>query len=400
MRRPGSAPASISAIRRASHSREAEFVSLMTSLASTGMATGRRTAGSRTTTAAITQLFPYPVFAGPGADPSWNQEAAQTFLPRRRNKVSSIATTTGSPAGTSSATTRRATARPRSSGFQRARAKNRCARSCGQIRDKPAPASIPHTVRFPAWDKNPQARPQNVRNDGAVNNGPNTASRLASEAGTGSVASGSISGNPRFISGFYPGSTSARPPPPRGSARPQPSWTACQKHPVRRPGPPSPCGSSPTSRAAGPASASPSCATADDSATYLPACPATANPPRSCGCATRDQPTAGPSGSTWPAAASTPSPNCPPPSDPRPARPKKGSMTPSSSTRAPKPATNGPQPAPGPRPRKCETRDIKDRFENCGHQMHYSKNWWTNPEYKGINTRWATPEGQRFEVQF
>ncbi len=32
--------------------------------------------------------------------------------------------------------------------------------------------------------------------------------------------------------------------------------------------------------------------------------------------------------------------------------------------------------------------------------MYYSKNWWTNPEYKGINTRWATPEGQRFEAQF
>ncbi len=42
---------------------------------------------------------------------------------------------------------------------------------------------------------------------------------------------------------------------------------------------------------------------------------------------------------------------------PKPARPKKESMTPSSSTRAPKPATYGPQPAPGPKPRKCETRD-------------------------------------------
>jgi len=30
--------------------------------------------------AAITQLLPYPVFAGPGADPSWNQEAAQVFI--------------------------------------------------------------------------------------------------------------------------------------------------------------------------------------------------------------------------------------------------------------------------------------------------------------------------------
>jgi len=44
--------------------------------------------------------------------------------------------------------------------------------------------------------------------------------------------------------------------------------------------------------------------------------------------------------------------------------------------------------------------DIKDQFENRGHEMYYSKNWWTNPEYKGINTRWTTPEGQRFEVQF
>ena len=44
--------------------------------------------------------------------------------------------------------------------------------------------------------------------------------------------------------------------------------------------------------------------------------------------------------------------------------------------------------------------DIKERLENRGHEMYYSKNWWTNPEYKGINTRWVTPEGQRFEVQF
>jgi hypothetical protein len=29
-----------------------------------------------------------PGFAGPGADPSWNQEAAQTFFPRRRNSTS------------------------------------------------------------------------------------------------------------------------------------------------------------------------------------------------------------------------------------------------------------------------------------------------------------------------
>jgi hypothetical protein len=44
--------------------------------------------------------------------------------------------------------------------------------------------------------------------------------------------------------------------------------------------------------------------------------------------------------------------------------------------------------------------DIKERFESRGHEMYYSKNYWTDPEYKGINTRWATPEGQRFELQF
>ena len=44
--------------------------------------------------------------------------------------------------------------------------------------------------------------------------------------------------------------------------------------------------------------------------------------------------------------------------------------------------------------------DIKARLENLGHEMYQSINNWTNPEYKGINTRWATPRGQRFEVQF
>jgi hypothetical protein len=44
--------------------------------------------------------------------------------------------------------------------------------------------------------------------------------------------------------------------------------------------------------------------------------------------------------------------------------------------------------------------DIKERLENCGYEMYYSKNSWSDPEYKGINTRWLTPDGQRFEVQF
>jgi hypothetical protein len=44
--------------------------------------------------------------------------------------------------------------------------------------------------------------------------------------------------------------------------------------------------------------------------------------------------------------------------------------------------------------------DIRSRFEACGYEMYHSKNSWADPEYKGVNTRWITPEGQRFEVQF
>jgi hypothetical protein len=44
--------------------------------------------------------------------------------------------------------------------------------------------------------------------------------------------------------------------------------------------------------------------------------------------------------------------------------------------------------------------DIKERLSGCGYTMYYSKNHWSDTQYKGINTRWITPEGQRFEVQF
>jgi hypothetical protein len=44
--------------------------------------------------------------------------------------------------------------------------------------------------------------------------------------------------------------------------------------------------------------------------------------------------------------------------------------------------------------------DIKARLQACGYEMYYSQNHWSNIQYKGINTRWVTPEGQRFEVQF
>jgi hypothetical protein len=44
--------------------------------------------------------------------------------------------------------------------------------------------------------------------------------------------------------------------------------------------------------------------------------------------------------------------------------------------------------------------DIKSKLEASGYEMYYTKNYWSNSEYKGLNSRWITPEGQRFEVQF
>ena len=44
--------------------------------------------------------------------------------------------------------------------------------------------------------------------------------------------------------------------------------------------------------------------------------------------------------------------------------------------------------------------DVKSRLESLGHEMYQSTNYWADSEYKGINTRWATLQGQRFEVQF
>lgn len=43
---------------------------------------------------------------------------------------------------------------------------------------------------------------------------------------------------------------------------------------------------------------------------------------------------------------------------------------------------------------------IKEQLESRGYEMYLSKNSWTDLEYKGINTRWVTSDGQRFEVQF
>lgn len=98
------------------------------SRASTGSATGRDENGRSTRTAAITHVFPYPVLSWERADPSWVHNAAQTFLPRRRARVSSTATRTGAPAGTNASITAPARASPTRRGSPAAREKNRCTR--------------------------------------------------------------------------------------------------------------------------------------------------------------------------------------------------------------------------------------------------------------------------------
>jgi hypothetical protein len=45
-------------------------------------------------------------------------------------------------------------------------------------------------------------------------------------------------------------------------------------------------------------------------------------------------------------------------------------------------------------------RDIKNRLEASACDMYYAQNHWLSTQYKGINTRWITSDGQRFEVQF
>jgi hypothetical protein len=44
--------------------------------------------------------------------------------------------------------------------------------------------------------------------------------------------------------------------------------------------------------------------------------------------------------------------------------------------------------------------EVKAQLSTSGYEMYESRNSWGNPEYKGINTRWVTQEGVRFEVQF
>jgi hypothetical protein len=45
-------------------------------------------------------------------------------------------------------------------------------------------------------------------------------------------------------------------------------------------------------------------------------------------------------------------------------------------------------------------RQVTEELQKRGYEMFYSKNHWKDLEYKGINTRWLAPDGQKFELQF
>jgi hypothetical protein len=42
---------------------------------------------------------------------------------------------------------------------------------------------------------------------------------------------------------------------------------------------------------------------------------------------------------------------------------------------------------------------VEGGLEEAGYQLIYRRNHWINDQYKGINSRWQTPEGARFELQ-
>jgi hypothetical protein len=42
----------------------------------------------------------------------------------------------------------------------------------------------------------------------------------------------------------------------------------------------------------------------------------------------------------------------------------------------------------------------RDLLQKKGNELLFIRNSWDDPEYKGVNTRWLSPQGQVFEVQF
>jgi hypothetical protein len=121
-------------------------------------------------------------------------------VPRRRNRLSSTATSSAAPAGRSVATISRATTRPSWSADQAWVEKNRCTRSWATTACIPAPTSMPVMVHAPVWVIIPTASRQNTSNGRSRKQDRNPCSSSASEPGT--VSPASISGFPSLKDGM------------------------------------------------------------------------------------------------------------------------------------------------------------------------------------------------------
>ena len=126
---------------------------------------------------------------GPGVS---QKPAYATALrsPRRLNSVSSTATVTAAPSGSSVLTIRCASTIPRIAAFHGDREKNPCARSCDQVLARPAPVSIPVTVPLPVCATSPVTSAVKVANVGVVKTRrfSNTASRTQVRSGPEALA--------------------------------------------------------------------------------------------------------------------------------------------------------------------------------------------------------------------
>jgi len=286
-------------MRRASHSREGRGpCPLITSFAITG---NRDRAGRPPAAApgrrAPPSCFPKPVFRRSLArKPSWNHDDAQTrFPPACGTGCPSIRTSTGPPAGDQqggSPASRRHI--PRSSGFQRATGEETVRHRFmgpqpGKSRPRPA---IPHTVRFPGWERKPQASMvKRAERRGGEQRREHGQQRHQATAGTGQHG---IREHQResVLCGIR-----ARP----AAAAAGHHGTACRTHLTSRPGTPSPRGSPPHAARGWPHLGEPFIRYRGQYCYVRPrCCPAAPSPPRSCACDTRAPKTTGPSAPTRP----------------------------------------------------------------------------------------------------
>jgi hypothetical protein len=99
--------------------------------------------------------------------------------------VSSIATVIGASAASRWVTINSASSNPTCRGHHRAAEKNRCARPWCHIRARPAPVSIPHTVRPAGCANSPATSIVNVWKVGAVKHGRKVTSTRVSAPGRG-----------------------------------------------------------------------------------------------------------------------------------------------------------------------------------------------------------------------